>query len=45
VFKSKVLLPLHQERMVEYDRQNDLVTISPLGIKEVETRILKASIN
>jgi hypothetical protein len=41
VFKSKVLGALHKERLVEYDRESDLVTISPTGIKEVETRILK----
>src|SRR5260370_33612013 len=45
VFKSKVLVPLHEERLIEYDSQNDLVTISPLGIREVETRILKQAIS
>jgi len=42
VFKSKVLGALHKERMIEYDRESDLVTISPTGIKEAETRILKS---
>jgi hypothetical protein len=41
VFKDKVLTPLHKDRLIEYDRENDLVTISPTGIKEVEVRILK----
>ena len=41
VFKGKVLGALHKERLVEYDCESDLVTISPTGIKEVETRILK----
>jgi hypothetical protein len=41
VFKSKVLGALHKERLIEYDRDSELVTISPTGINEVETRILK----
>lgn len=45
VFKSDVLVSLHKERLIEYDRDNELVTISPLGIKEVENRILKSSVN
>lgn len=45
VFKSKVLAPLHKERLIEYDRESELVTISPLGIKDVEERILKAAVS
>lgn len=41
VFKSKVLRPLHKERLVEYDSETDSVTISPLGIKAVEETVLK----
>ena len=40
VFKSKVLGPLHKDRLIEYDRSADCITISPLGAKEVEERIL-----
>ena len=42
-FKSQVLGSLHGQRLVEYDRDSDLVTISPKGVNEVETRILKQS--
>jgi len=41
VFKRSVLEPLHKKRLIEYDKSADTVTISPLGIKEVEERILK----
>jgi len=41
VFKSKILKPLHGERLIEYDNSADCVTISPLGAKEVQDRILK----
>ena len=40
VFKSKVLTPLHKERLIEYDRDALTVTISPLGVKLVEDTIL-----
>ncbi|MEH6790134.1 hypothetical protein [Parasphingorhabdus sp.] len=39
-FKTKVLDPLHKERLIEYDKNSDYITISPLGAKEVEDRIL-----
>jgi len=45
VFRSKVLTPLHRGRLIEYDRQSELVTISPLGIVHVEDKILKTSVN
>lgn len=41
VFKSKVLVPLHKERLIEYDKDALAVTISPLGVKLVEEAILK----
>ncbi len=41
VFKSKVLTPLHKERLIEYDRGALTVAISPLGVKQVEESILK----
>jgi hypothetical protein len=40
VFKSKVLVPLHKARLIEFDKMNQCVTISPLGVQEVEGRIL-----
>jgi hypothetical protein len=45
VFKRSVLEPLHKKRLIEYDKSADTVTISPLGIKEVEERILKPALN
>lgn len=42
VFKRKVLTPLHRERLIEYAKDDELVTISPLGAKDVEERILKS---
>lgn len=41
VFKNKVLAPLHKERLIEYDQSADCVTISPLGAKDVQDRILQ----
>ena len=40
VFKGKVLTPLHKDRLIEYDKETESVTISPLGVKEVEEKIL-----
>jgi hypothetical protein len=44
MFKKAVLTPLHKHRLVEYDKGSDTVTISPLGIKEVEERILRPAV-
>lgn len=41
MFRKAVLLRLHKKRFVEYDKETDIVYISPLGIKEVEEVILK----
>jgi hypothetical protein len=41
MFRSRVLGALHKERLIEYDRDNDQVVLSPKGIAEVETKILK----
>jgi hypothetical protein len=43
VFERAVLTPLHKKRWIEYDKDAETVIISPLGIKEVEERILKPS--
>jgi hypothetical protein len=40
-FKKTILKPLHKARLVEYDEPQRRVRISPLGVKEVEVRILK----
>jgi hypothetical protein len=40
VFKSKVLYPLHKERMVEWDRASDTIMISPKGAMYVEENLL-----
>jgi hypothetical protein len=45
VFKRTVLEPLHKKRLIEYDKSADSITISPIGIKEVEERILKPVVN
>jgi hypothetical protein len=42
MFKRTVLTPLHKKRWIEYDTDSGTVTISPIGIKEVEDKILKS---
>lgn len=44
MFKRNVARPLHRERLVEYDEEEGLVYLSPLGVKEVEKEILKPTI-
>jgi len=39
-FRARILKPLHQIRLIEWNKDKDTVTISPTGIKEVEDRIL-----
>ena len=39
-FRRDVLSSLHKDRLVEYDRENEVVHISPLGVQEVEENIL-----
>ena len=43
--KTTVLQPLHREKLLEYDREVEAVYISPLGIRDVETRIREAADN
>lgn len=40
MYRARVLLPLHRERLVEYIPQTGAVRISPSGVKEVESRLL-----
>jgi hypothetical protein len=32
---------LHDARLIEFDKENDAVHLSPTGAREVETKILK----
>ncbi len=41
MFRRRILLPFHKSRFIEFDGLKGLARISPLGIKEVEQRILK----
>lgn len=41
-FRRDVLKPLHDSKYVEYDRTEEIVYLSPLGVSEVE-RLLKGS--
>jgi hypothetical protein len=41
VFKSKVLHPLHKDRMVEWDSDADTIILSPKGAKYVEDSLLR----
>lgn len=41
MFKRSILIPLHKKKMIEYDRETSLAYLSPIGIKEVEEKILK----
>jgi hypothetical protein len=41
VFKKTVIGGLHKDNLVEFDKDINFVHISPLGIREVEQRILK----
>jgi hypothetical protein len=44
MYKAKVLKELDRKNLVHYDVENGTVTISPLGIKEVEEKILKSKL-
>lgn len=44
MYKKKVLKPLHDEKLIEYDRESEAVFLSPLGVQEVELSILRKSI-
>jgi hypothetical protein len=41
VFRRDILVVLHKKRLVEYDKKNRNVRLSPMGISDVEKRILK----
>lgn len=42
-FRLNVLAPLHRDRLIEWDRETNTATLSPLGIAEVEKSILKVA--
>ncbi len=41
VFRTDILIPFHRSRLIEYHQQKHQAKISPIGIEEVERRILK----
>lgn len=41
VFKSRLLTTMHKDNLIEYDTDLEFVHLSPLGIQEVEQRIIK----
>lgn len=43
LLRRDVLKPLHEKRLIEFDRSIDAVVLSPLGVAEVESNILKTS--
>jgi hypothetical protein len=43
-FRSDILGQLHKARLIEFDRAQNRVHLSPVGIQDVETRILKLAI-
>ena len=40
-FRRDVLRPLHEDKLIEYDKSDEIVYLSPLGINEVENNILE----
>lgn len=40
-FKSKVLIPLHKESLIEFDRELNMAILSPKGVRDVELLLLK----
>ena len=39
--RNKILLPLHKQRHIEFDKSKDAAHISPKGIEQVENRLFK----
>jgi hypothetical protein len=42
MFKTRIVARLHKARMVEHDEKQQRVRISPLGVKDVESRIINS---
>jgi hypothetical protein len=45
VYRSKVLVTLHKQRMIEYDRAAKRAKISPTGGRYVEKEIIEPTIS
>ncbi len=43
MFRTRILSPLHKDRLVEFDKGKNRVRISPKGVNEVELKIHKAN--
>lgn len=41
LFRQRVLTPLHDSRQIEYNQEDDIAQISPIGIKHIEDIIRK----
>lgn len=39
-FRKDVLKKMHKNRLIEYDQENQMVAISPLGVEKVENELL-----
>jgi len=39
-YRRDVLNKLHADRFIEYDRESEMITLSPKGAQEVEEKIL-----
>lgn len=39
-FQERVLMPLHRERLIEFDQDTNTALLSPRGAKETETKVL-----
>lgn len=42
LYKQNVLDALHKKRLIEFDRENDAVHLSPVGVEKVEKEMLHA---
>lgn len=41
MYKSKIIIPLHKNKLIEFDSKNSIINISPKGILEAEKILLK----
>jgi hypothetical protein len=42
LFRSRILVPLHKSRLIEFDAESNLLKISPSGVTRVEKSIVKS---
>jgi len=45
LFKANILIPLHNIKLIEYNKKNEIVILSPTGIKIVENEILSKNLD